>query len=80
MACKDNVTSQISSTFAKKEGKKKKFYEKDNRSLGKRPGGVISNQHDDATDSTYETKEFVCYSTPTISISSVIPFSSFCMG
>ena len=53
-------------TFPKKEGKKI-FYEKDNRSLGKRPGVVISNQHDDATDVTYETKEFVCYLKPTIS-------------
>ena len=55
-------------TFAKKEGRKT-FYEKDNRSLGKRPGGVILNQHDDTTDTTYETKEFLCYSKPTISSS-----------
>ena len=65
MACKTMLHPKF--TFAKKEGKKKTFYEKDNRSLGKRPGGVTSNQLDDATDAAYETKEFVCYSKPTIS-------------
>ena len=30
-------------------------------------GAGISNQHD-ATDTTYETKEYLCYSKPTISI------------
>jgi len=55
-------------TFAKKEVRKA-FYEKDNRLLGKRPGGVIWNQHDDTTDKTYETKEFLCYSKPATSSS-----------
>ena len=59
MACKDNVTSII---YFCEEGREKTFHEKDNRSLGKRLDGVVSNQHDDATDTTYETKEFFRYS------------------
>ena len=65
MPCKDNVTSKI---YFCEEGKKKALHEEDNRSLGKRLDGVVSNQHDDATDTTYETEEFFCYSRPTISI------------